>query len=218
MEAFIDSSITFSIFLKHCLEVDLEIGLVNRNRSLKVFNRLFALILLIILSPLFLLVAISIFIEDGMPIFFKQKRVGINYTFFHIYKFRSMKKNTPNVATHLLENPGQYLLKIGGVLRKLSFDELPNLINIIKGEMVFVGPRPALYNQDDLMTLRVATGVDKLKPGITGWAQINGRDDISIEKKVQLEQEYLYKRSILFDFEIIIKTFTNVLFSKGVSH
>jgi O-antigen biosynthesis protein WbqP len=156
--------------------------------------------------------------EDGMPIFFKQKRVGINYTFFNIYKFRSMKKNTPNVATHLLENPVQYLLKIGGLLRKLSLDELPNLINIIKGEMVFVGPRPALYNQDDLMALRIATGVDKLKPGITGWAQINGRDEISIEKKVQLEQEYLYKRSILFDFEIIIKTFTNVLFSKGVSH
>jgi O-antigen biosynthesis protein WbqP len=129
-----------------------------------------------------------------------------------------MKKNTPNVATHLLENPGQYLLKIGGLLRKLSLDELPNLINIIKGEMVFVGPRPALYNQDDLMALRVATGVDKLKPGITGWAQINGRDDISIEKKVQLEQEYMYKRSSLFDIEIIIKTFTNVLFSKGVGH
>jgi O-antigen biosynthesis protein WbqP len=153
-----------------------------------------------------------------MPIFFKQKRVGINYTFFNIYKFRSMKKNTPNVATHLLENPGQYLLKIGGLLRKLSLDELPNLINIIKGEMVFVGPRPALYNQEDLMILRVATGVDKLKPGITGWAQINGRDDILIEKKVQFEQEYLYKRSILFDIEIIIKTFTNVLGSKGVSH
>jgi O-antigen biosynthesis protein WbqP len=181
-------------------------------------NRLLALILLIILSPLFLLVAISIFIEDGMPIFFKQKRVGINYTFFNIYKFRSMKKNTPNVATHLLENPGQYLLRIGGLLRKLSLDELPNLINILRGEMVFVGPRPALYNQDDLMALRVAEGVDKLKPGITGWAQINGRDDISIEKKVQLEQEYLHKRSTLFDIEIIIKTFTNVLFSKGVSH
>jgi O-antigen biosynthesis protein WbqP len=181
-------------------------------------NRLFALILLLILSPLFLLVAISIFIEDGMPIFFKQKRVGINYTFFNIYKFRSMKKNTPNVATHLLENPGQYLLRIGGLLRKLSLDELPNLINILRGEMVFVGPRPALYNQDDLMALRVAEGVDKLKPGITGWAQINGRDDISIEKKVQLEQEYLHKRSTLFDIEIIIKTFTNVLFSKGVSH
>lgn len=181
-------------------------------------NRLFALIILIILSPILFAVALAIFIEDGLPIFFKQKRVGVNYTFFYIYKYRSMKKNTPNVATHLLINPKQYLLKIGRILRKFSLDELPNLINIIKGEMVFVGPRPALFNQDDLMALRVATGVDKLKPGITGWAQINGRDDISIEKKVQLEQEYKNKRSTLFDIEIIIKTFTNVLFSKGVSH
>lgn len=181
-------------------------------------NRLFAIIIFIILIPVFAVVALAIFIEDGFPIFFTQKRVGVNYTFFDIYKFRSMKKNTPNVATHLLTNPEQYLLKTGKILRKLSLDELPNLINIIKGAMVFVGPRPALYNQDDLMILRVATGVDKLKPGITGWAQINGRDDISIEKKVQLEQEYLYKKSILFDIEIIIKTFTNVLFSKGVSH
>jgi O-antigen biosynthesis protein WbqP len=181
-------------------------------------NRLFALVLLFVLSPVFLAVALVIFIEDGFPVFFKQKRVGINYTFFNIYKFRSMKKNTPNVATHLLENPATYLLRIGGILRKLSLDELPNLINIIKGEMVFVGPRPALYNQDDLMALRVVAGVDKLKPGITGWAQINGRDDISIEKKVQLEQEYMLKRNTFLDIEIIIKTFTNVLFSKGVSH
>jgi len=181
-------------------------------------NRLIAFIILIILSPIFLINSLAILIEDGFPVFFKQKRIGINYSFFNIYKFRSMKKNTPNVATHLLKNPEQYLLKIGNFIRKTSLDELPNLINIIKGEMVFVGPRPALYNQDDLMFLRVATGVDKLKPGITGWAQINGRDDISIEKKVQLEQEYMNKRSTLFDIEIIIKTFTNVLFSKGVSH
>jgi O-antigen biosynthesis protein WbqP len=182
------------------------------------FNRLFALIALLILSPVYLVVSLAIFIEDGSPVFFKQKRVGVNYTFFYIYKFRSMKKNTPNVATHLLTNPEQYLLKIGAFIRKTSLDELPNLINIIKEDMVFVGPRPALYNQDDLMILRVATGVDKLKPGITGWAQINGRDDITIEQKVQLEQEYLYKRSTLFDIEIILKTFTRVLFSKGVSH
>ena len=167
---------------------------------------------------MFLAVALAIFIEDGSPVFFKQKRVGINYTFFNIYKFRSMKKNTPNVATHLLSNPEQYLLKLGVILRKLSLDELPNLINIINGEMVFVGPRPALYNQDDLMTLRVATGVSKLKPGITGWAQINGRDEISIAEKVRLEQEYLSKKSFLFDLEIFVKTFNNVLFSKGVSH
>ena len=182
------------------------------------FIRIFAFILLFILSPIFLILALVTLIEDGLPVFFTQKRVGVNYTFFNIYKFRSMKKNAPNVATHLLTNPDQYLLNIGKFIRKTSLDELPNLINIIKGEMLFVGPRPALYNQDDLMTLRVATGVDKLKPGITGWAQINGRDEISIEKKVQLEQEYLYKKSFLFDIEIIIKTFTNVLFSQGVSH
>jgi O-antigen biosynthesis protein WbqP len=181
-------------------------------------SRLFALFLLILFLPIFLLVALTILIEDGFPVFFTQKRVGINYTFFKIYKFRSMKKNTPNVATHLLTRSDQYLLKIGKFIRKTSLDELPNLINIIKGEMVFVGPRPALYNQDDLMTFRVATGVSKLKPGITGWAQINGRDQISIAQKVQLEQEYLYKKSFLFDIEILIKTFTNVLFSKGVSH
>ena len=181
-------------------------------------NRLFALIFILILSPLFLLVGISILIEDGFPVFFIQKRVGVNYTFFNIYKFRSMKKNTPNVATHLLTNPDQYLLKIGKFIRKTSLDELPNLLNIVKGEMVFVGPRPALFNQDDLMTLRVAIGVDKLKPGITGWAQINGRDDISIKQKVHLEKEYMLKKSLLFDIEIIIKTFTKVLFIKGVSH
>ncbi len=181
-------------------------------------NRISAFILIILFSPIFIFVAIVIILEDGFPILFTQKRVGINYTFFKIYKFRSMKKNTPNVATHLLSNPEQYLLKIGKFIRKTSLDELPNLINIVKGEMVFVGPRPALYNQDDLLALRVATGVDKLKPGITGWAQINGRDEISIADKVKLEQEYMYKKSILFDVEIIIKTFTNVLFSKGVSH
>lgn len=181
-------------------------------------NRFFALILIIVLSPIFLIVSIAIMIEDGFPIFFTQNRVGSNYTFFKIYKFRSMKKNTPNVATHLLENPSQYLLKIGPLLRKLSLDELPNLINIIKGEMVFVGPRPALYNQDDLMDLRVKAGVDKLRPGITGWAQINGRDEISIEQKVALETEYLKRKSFLFDYKIILLTFTKVLLRKGVQH
>jgi O-antigen biosynthesis protein WbqP len=171
-----------------------------------------------LLSPIFLFVAFAILIEDGYPFFFNQKRVGIHYSFFNIYKFRSMKKNTPNVATHLLTNPDQYLLKIGKFIRKTSLDELPNLINIIKGEMVFVGPRPALYNQDDLMLLRVAAGVDKLIPGITGWAQINGRDEITIEQKVEFEQEYLKRKSFFFDLTIIGKTFTNVLFRKGVTH
>ena len=182
------------------------------------FNRLFGLIVLIILSPVFLAVTLAIFIEDGPSIFFKQKRVGVNYTFFNIYKFRSMKKNTPNVATHLLENPESYLLGIGGLLRKLSLDELPNLINIIKGEMLFVGPRPALYNQDDLMALRVTAGVDKLKPGITGWAQVNGRDEISIEQKVAFDLEYLARKSFWFDFKIFVLTVTSVISGRGVEH
>lgn len=159
-----------------------------------------------------------ILLEDGTPVFFKQKRVGMNNSFFWIYKFRSMKKSTPNVATHLLGNPDIYLLRIGKIIRKFSIDELPNLINIIRGEMVFVGPRPALYNQEDLIALRKVHGVDILKPGLTGWAQINGRDEISIKAKVELEKEYMLRKSVLFDITIIIKTFTNVFFSKGVSH
>ena len=186
--------------------------------SLQMLNRLFAFFIFALLLPIFLLIGISIFLEDGLPVFFKQKRVGVNYTFFQIYKFRSMKKNTPNVATHLLENPGQYLLKIGRILRKLSLDELPNLINIVRGEMVFLGPRPALYNQNDLMELRVEAGVDKLKPGISGWAQVNGRDEISIEEKVGLEKEYLLRRSVWFDIKILIMTFSSVVRSAGVKH
>ena len=181
-------------------------------------NRILAFFLLIFLSPIIIIVGFLIYLQDGFPVFFKQKRVGVNYSFFYIYKFRTMKKDTPNVATHLLVNPEQYLLKIGALLRKLSLDELPNLINIIRGEMVFVGPRPALYNQDDLMALRVAAGVDKLIPGITGWAQVNGRDELSLEQKVTLEKEYLAKKSLFIDFQILIKTFTNVLGSKGVTH
>jgi O-antigen biosynthesis protein WbqP len=129
-----------------------------------------------------------------------------------------MKKNTPNVATHLLVNPEKYVLKIGRILRKLSLDELPNLINILKGEMVFVGPRPALYNQDDLMQLRIEAGVDQLIPGLTGWAQVNGRDEISLEAKVALEKEYLERKSFWFDVKIIVFTFAKVLNSKGVNH
>jgi len=181
-------------------------------------NQLLALLLFIFLSPFFLIVALFIFIEDGTPIFFTQKRVGINYTFFQMYKFRSMKKNTPNVATHLLENPEQYLLKTGRIIRKLSLDELPNLFNIIKGDMVFVGPRPALYNQDDLMQMRMAAGVDQLKPGLTGWAQINGRDELSLEDKVAFEKYYLEHKSLLFDIQIFFKTFTNAFFGKGIKH
>jgi O-antigen biosynthesis protein WbqP len=181
-------------------------------------SRIIAFLLFIALAPVFLLVGLLIFLQDGAPIFFVQKRVGKDYSFFSLYKFRTMKNNTPNVATHLLEHPEQYLLSIGGLLRKLSLDELPNLINIVKGEMVFVGPRPALYNQEDLMALRVAAGVDTLMPGITGWAQINGRDNISLAAKVALEKEYLEKKSLWLDIQIVWGTFFLLLRPKGVSH
>ncbi|MBP8794157.1 MAG: sugar transferase [Lutibacter sp.] len=182
-------------------------------------DRILAFFMLLFLSPVFLIVMLFIVIDDGFPVFFTQKRVGKDYTFFKLYKFRSMKKDTPNVATHLLENPEQYVLKVGSTLRKLSLDELPNLINILRGDMVFVGPRPALYNQDDLMQLRVNAGVSYLKPGLTGWAQINGRDEISIEEKVALEKEYLDKKSFAFDLKIFFMTFTSAFFKKeGVSH
>lgn len=182
------------------------------------FNRLLALFLLLLLSPVFILVALAIAVEDGSPILFRQKRIGKNYSFFTIYKFRSMKKNTPDVATHLLKSPGQYLLKCGGLIRKFSIDELPNLINIIKGDMVFIGPRPALYNQDDLMTLRIDAGVAKLKPGITGWAQVNGRDEISLEEKVRLEKEYLEQHSFQMNIKIIVMTFFSSVAGRGVKH
>jgi len=182
-------------------------------------DRILAFFMLLCLSPIFLIVGVLILLDDGFPIFFTQKRVGKGYTFFKLYKFRTMRKNTPNVATHLLENPDQYVLKVGRILRKLSLDELPNLLNIVSGAMVFVGPRPALYNQDDLMQLRVDAGVSDLKPGLTGWAQINGRDEISIEEKVALEKEYLEKKSFAFDVKIFFMTFTSAFFKKeGVSH
>lgn len=181
-------------------------------------QRLIAFILLFLLSPLFLLITLVLVIEDGFPYLFTQKRVGINYTFFTMYKFRTMKKETPNVATHLLKNPEQYLLRFGHLLRKLSLDELPNLINIIKGDMGFVGPRPALYNQNDLMQLRINAGVEKLLPGLTGWAQINGRDELSLPDKVALEKEYLEKKSFWFDVKIVFLTFYSALFAKGITH
>lgn len=182
------------------------------------FTRFTGLIIFILLSPLFLIIAILVYCEDGYPFLFTQKRVGKNKTYFYIYKFRSMKKNTPNVASHLLENPEKYLLKIGSLLRKTSLDEIPNLINIIKGQMVFVGPRPALYNQQDLIKLREIAGINALKPGLTGWAQINGRDQISLEKKVELEKIYLTNRSLFLDIKILALTVSSVLSSKGVKH
>ena len=181
-------------------------------------NRIIALFLLILLLPIFLFISFLILKEDGLPIFFKQKRIGINNSFFLIYKFRSMKKNTPNVATHQLKNPSAYILRIGNFIRKTSLDEFPNLINIVKGEMNFVGPRPALYNQIDLMDLRISKGIHKLKPGITGWAQINGRDEIPLEIKVKFEEEYLQNATFFFDLIIILKTVKKIFFRSDISH
>ena len=181
-------------------------------------TRFIAVWVFLVLLPLYLAVALAIFIEDGVPVFFTQKRVGINYSFFYIFKFRSMKKNTPNVATHLLTNPDQYLLKIGKFIRRTSLDELPQLINILLGTMSIVGPRPALYNQYDLIQLRKECGVDILKPGLTGLAQIYGRDELNNEYKCKFDKEYLENISFSIDIKIIFLTIIRVIKGSGVSH
>ncbi len=181
-------------------------------------QRILAFIIFILISPIYLLISLVIFIEDGFPVHFRQKRPGKDHTIFTFYKFRSMKKKTPEVATHLLENPDQYLLKTGRFIRKLSLDELPNLINVIRSEMNFVGPRPALYNQYELLSLRENKGIHKLKPGITGWAQVNGRDELSIEEKVEHETYYLENKSVILDLKIIVLTISQIIFGKDVSH
>ena len=179
-------------------------------------QRLIALISLILLSPLFLIVAILIKLESKGPVFFEQKRVGKDNKNFTIYKFRSMRTDTPDVATHLLDNPEVFITKVGGFLRKTSLDELPQLLNIVKAEMLFVGPRPALYNQYDLNELRVLKGVDKLYPGVTGWAQVNGRDELEIEEKVKFDKEYLDNRSIILDIKIVFMTLFKVFKREGI--
>ena len=170
------------------------------------------------MSPLLIIVSFFIFLEDGFPIFFLQKRVGVNNSFFKIYKFRTMLKGTPDIPTHLLKKKSKTYTKIGPFLRKYSIDELPQIINIIKGDMKFIGPRPALYNQYDLIELRNKSGVEKLFPGITGWAQVNGRDNISLAKKNTLDRYYLENKSILLDIKIIFLTIIKVFKKEGVIH
>ena len=169
-------------------------------------ERLLALLILIALCPLFFIVTLLILLDDGLPVFFTQKRVGKDHSFFMLYKFRSMKKHSPNVATHLLEKPELYVLKSGHTLRNLSIDELPNLINILKGEMGFVGPRPALFNQYDLIKLRTNAGISHLKPGLTGWAQVNAYTGMSVEEKAYFDGEYFQKIGFKMDFDIFFKT------------
>jgi len=180
--------------------------------------KLFSLILIICLSPLLALVAIAIIIDDGFPIIFKQKRVGLNNVYFWIYKFRTMKKDTLDIPTHLVKNGKSLYIAIGLFLRKYSIDELPQLINIIKGDMTFIGPRPALYNQDDLIALRTQAGVHSLLPGVTGWAQVNGRDELSISDKVKMDEYYLKNKSLWLDVKILYMTVFKVFKMEGVSH
>lgn len=152
------------------------------------------------------------------PVLYWSDRVGRNNTLFRMPKFRTMKVETPAVATHLLASPDQYLTRIGRVLRRYSLDELPQLLSVFKGDMSFVGPRPALFNQDDLIEMRTQKGIHVLEPGITGWAQINGRDDLPIPVKVAFDEHYLKRRSVAFDLKILFMTFFSVLYSKGVRH
>ena len=183
----------------------------------RVIDLVFSVLAAVILSPLFLILFIAIKMDTPGPIFFKQKRVGINKTHFNILKFRTMRIDTPkDTPTHLLGNPAQYITKVGKFLRKTSLDELPQIFNIIKGEMAIIGPRPALWNQYDLIAERDKYNANNVRPGLTGWAQINGRDELPIDVKSELDGEYIQKMNFAFDVKCFIGTITSVLKSDGV--
>jgi O-antigen biosynthesis protein WbqP len=184
----------------------------------RLFDIILALALTPFLLPPILVVALMIKATSRGPVLFWSDRVGRHNHIFRMPKFRSMRTDTPAVATHLLARPETYLTPIGRFVRTTSLDELPQLWCILKGEMSFVGPRPALFNQHDLIALRTAKGIDKLLPGLTGWAQINGRDELPIPIKVELDLEYLRQRSLRFDLRILWRTCTKVLVRAGVSH
>ena len=184
----------------------------------KSLDLVLALLATPLLLPLIVFVAVSVCLTSSGPVLYWSDRVGRHNRIFKMPKFRSMRIDTPAVATHLLQNPDQWLTPIGSFLRKSSLDELPQLWSILKGDMSFVGPRPALFNQDDLIALRTEKGVHELVPGLTGWAQVNGRDELPIPQKVQLDAEYLQRRSFLFDLKIIWMTALKVIGSDGVSH
>ncbi len=172
---------------------------------------------ILVLAPVYLGVAIAIKIDDPGPVFFTQKRVGIHKSHFQILKFRTMKVSTPkDTPTHLLENPQQYITRVGRVLRKLSLDELPQIFQIFTGEMSIIGPRPALWNQFDLIAERDKYGANDVRPGLTGWAQINGRDELPIDVKAKLDGEYVENLSFLFDCKCFFGTIAAVLKSDGV--
>lgn len=176
----------------------------------------------VILSGIFavpmLLIALLVKKSSEGPILYWSERVGLQNGIFRMPKFRTMRIDTPAVATHLLKNPDEYLTPVGSFLRKFSLDELPQLWSILKGDMSFVGPRPALFNQDDLIRLRTLKGVHEIVPGITGWAQVNGRDDLPIPKKVEYDSYYLDKKSFFFDMKILYMTILKVIKAEGVRH
>ena len=184
----------------------------------RIFDILLGLPLLLLLAAPTLIILFTVRMTSQGPSLYWSDRVGMNNLIFSMPKIRTMLDNTPIVATHLLDNSHLHLTKIGSFLRRTSLDELPQLFSVLKGEMSFVGPRPALYNQADLIALRKAHGVDKILPGITGWAQVNGRDNLSIADKVALDTEYLEQRSLWFDLKILWMTFLKVVKRDGVSH
>ena len=173
--------------------------------------------LVILLIPL-ILIAIFVRCSSKGPAIYWSKRVGLDNTIFLMPKFRTMKQEAPQIATSIMKNQVNYVTSFGKLLRKLSLDEIPQIYSILKGDMNFIGPRPALFNQYDLIKLRNDKGINKMLPGVTGWAQVNGRDEISIEKKVEYECEYTLKKSVIFDFYIIILTFIRVFLSRNISH
>ena len=184
----------------------------------RIFDIFFSFFIIVIFSGIFLFILFLVKFSSRGPIIFWSNRVGTNNSIFRMPKFRTMQVGTPAVATHLLTDSSQYLTPVGTFLRKSSLDELPQLWSILIGDMSFVGPRPALFNQNDLIALRTQYGVDKLVPGLTGWAQVNGRDELSIPIKVQYEVEYLKKQSFCFDMKILGLTFLKVVRRTGVSH
>lgn len=182
------------------------------------FDLIFAAVLLFLLSIPMFIIAIMVKLSSKGPVLYWSDRVGINNIIFKMPKFRTMRVNTPAVATHLLPNPDVYITPLGSFLRKFSLDELPQLYSILSGDMTFVGPRPALFNQDDLIKLRTRKNVHTLIPGVTGWAQINGRDELPMPIKVELDAYYLLNRNFFFDAKILFITVFKVLKSEAVSH
>lgn len=188
-----------------------------RNGIKRILDFIMSLMGIIVLSPVFLVLIVAIKLDSKGSILFKQKRVGIHKTYFNILKFRTMYIDTPkDMPTHMLKNPDQYITKVGKFLRKTSLDELPQLINILKGDMSIIGPRPALWNQDDLIAERDKYGANDVMPGLTGWAQINGRDELEIPVKAKLDGEYVKRMSFVFDCKCFFGTISSVLKHEGV--